>query len=109
MRRSIERMISVNGVEAELHTVKGIFSQRVMLQLIASKSWQNMERMVPTGGELLRGQYLLLCSCRIPIEAADTVVMGNRTFVIRRIEPIRYRNRELFYWGLCVEGGALEE
>lgn len=109
MRRSIERMISVNGVEAELHTAEGVFLQRVLLQLIASKSWQNMERMVPSGGELLRGQYLLLCSCRIPLQAADTVVVGNRTFMIRRIEPIRYRNRELFYWGLCVEGGVLEK
>lgn len=109
MRRSIERMISVNGVDAVLHTAGGTYSQRVLLQLIASKSWQNMERMVPSGGELLRGQYLLLCSCRIPVQAADTVVVGNRTFIIRRVEPIRYRNRELFYWGLCVEGGVLEE
>lgn len=109
MRRSIERMISVNGVEAELHTAQGTYSQRVLLQLIASKSWQNMERMVPSGGELLRGQYLLLCSCHIPVQAADTVVVGNRTFIIRRVEPIRYRNRDLFYWGLCVEGGVLEE
>ena len=81
---------------------------RGFLQHSGSKSWQNMERLIPTGGEVLRGQFLLICPSAIPIEAADTIVLGNRTFLLRRVEPFRFRDRNVFYWGLCVEGGTLE-
>lgn len=108
MRRTIERLIERNGTDVVIHTHGTTYRTRVLLQLVASKSWQNMERMIPTGGELLRGQFLLICPSAIPLEPADSIVLGKRTFQLRRVEPFRFRNREVFHWGLCVEGGVLE-
>ncbi len=108
MRRIIERLIENYGTNVVIHTHGTIYRSKVLLQLVASKSWQNMERMIPTGGEVLRGQFLLICPRSIPIEAADTIELGKRIFLLRRVEPFRYRDREVFYWGLCVEGGPLE-
>lgn len=108
MRRTIERLIIKNGTRVIIHTHGTTYDTKVLLQLVASKSWQNMERMIPTGGEVLRGQFLLICPSAIPIEPADTIVLGKRTFLLRRVEPFRFRDRNIFYWGLCVEGGTLE-
>lgn len=108
MRRTVERLIRNYGTRVSIHTHGTIYNSKVLLQLVASKSWQNMERMIPTGGEVLRGQFLLICPSAIPIEAADTIVLGDRTFLLRRVEPFRFRDRNVFYWGLCVEGGTLE-
>ena len=108
MRRTVERLIETYGSLVKIYTHGTTYTSKVLLQLVASKSWQNMERMIPTGGEVLRGQYLLICPSSIPVEAADTIVLGGRTFLLRRVEPFRYRDRDVFLWGLCVEGGTME-
>lgn len=108
MRRTIERLIESYGTRVYIHTHGTVYDSKVLLQLVASKSWQNMERLIPTGGEVLRGQFLLICPSAIPIQAADTIISGDRTFLLRRVEPFRFRDRDMFYWGLCVEGGSME-
>ena len=109
MRRTVERLIEHHGSQVTIHTHGTIYRSKVLLQLVASRSWQNMERLIPTGGEVLRGQFLLICPSAIPIEPADTIILGERTFLLRRVEPFRFRDRNVFFWGLCVEGGALEQ
>lgn len=109
MTRTIRRIIKTNGVQATVYASGVTYHDKILLQIVASKSWQNMERMIPSGGELMRGQYLLICPHYIHLKPADTIIMNERTFVVRRAEPIRYRNKVMFYWGLCVEGGVLEE
>ncbi len=108
MRRTVERLIWNHGSHVIIHTHGTTYNTKVLLQLVASKSWQNMERLIPTGGEVLRGQFLLICPSAIPIQAADTIILDKRTFLLRRVEPFRFRDRPVFYWGLCVEGGTLE-
>ncbi len=105
MKRVVNSIIYQHGTDTRLITQAGIYNVKAFLQLVTSKSWQNMERMVPTGGEIPRGQYLYIGPAYVPVQPADTVQVSGHTYVIRRADTIYYRNEPLFIWGLCVEGG----
>lgn len=106
MRAVIERLIQQYGTTATITSQTMQRTVKVFLQLVTSKSWQNMERMVPAGGEILRGQFLLIVPPGEQLFAADTVAVGDRVFIVRRADAIWLRDKRLFYWGLCVEGGG---
>lgn len=106
MRAIIERMLEKYGNDVYISTGGAITTGRLFLQLVASKNWQNMERMYPTGGRVLRGQYLFIATVNTPARGSDLIIMGDRTFVIRRADTVSFHGEDLFVWGLCVEGGG---
>lgn len=82
MKRRIAALIRRYG-----SSVQAVFPDRTeivraFLQPVTSRSWQNMDHMIPTGGEVPRGQFLYIGPPELDIRGA-----------------------ELFLWGLCVEGG----
>lgn len=87
-----------NGTNTYRHT-------RAFLRLVTSKSWQNMERMIPDCGEIPRGQFLYIGPPELMLNGGDFVVYDTRTFIVRRADAIVFRNDRLFVWGLCVETG----
>ncbi len=106
MKEVIARLIDAYGNDLTV-TADGVETQtRAFLQLVTSKSWQNMERMIPSVGEVPRGQYLYLGSPDIPLKAYDSIVMDGRSFLVRRADAILHQSERIFIWGLCVEGGA---
>ena len=90
-----------NGTNTYRHT-------RAFLQLVTSKSWQNMERMVDTGGIIPRGQYLFIAPPELASKPVECLIVGGRAYTVRRADTILYRNEQLFTWGLCVEGGDID-
>ncbi len=106
MKELISRLIDRYGNDVEV-TSGGITTQvHAFLQLVTSKSWQNMERMVPTIGEVPRGQFLYLGPPHIKLSGYDQITMDGRSFIVRRADAILYQSERIFIWGLCVEGGA---
>lgn len=81
---------------------------RAFLQLVTSKSWQNMERMGPVCGEVLRGQYLYIGPPDIPLNGGEFLRTRGGYFTVRRANIIYLRDEGLFTWGLCVENGVSE-
>ena len=77
-----------------------------ILQPVTSKSWQNMERMIPNVGEIPRGQYLYIGPIARTLNSGDTIDFDGRHFVVRRADRVFFQNEALFVWGLCVEGGG---
>lgn len=108
MKNLIAQKMQTYGVEATFRSSSGVSSRKVFFQPITSKSWQNMERMVPVGGEILRGQYLLITPPDTRIETASSVLINAHTYIIRRIDTIYYQEAPIFLWGLCVEGGEAD-
>ncbi len=106
MKAIMERLIRQHGTDVTIIGENKRLRGRIFLQLVASKNWQNMERMIPTGGELLRGQFLLIAPTALAVEGGDQIFFEDRVFIVRRIDSVIYRNRQLFRWGLCVEGGG---
>lgn len=106
MKKLITRLIKTYGNEVTVCTGQEERTIKAFMQLVTSKSWQNMERMVPSGGEIPRGQFLYLGPADVPLSGYDTIIMDGRTFIVRRADAILYRSERIFIWGLCVEGGA---
>ena len=106
MRSIIERVIrdygsTVVAVRGEERT-----TFRAFLQLVTSKSWQNMERAIGPLGEIPRGQYLYLGPADQPIAQADYLQCGDRKFLVRRAEALLFQDEPVYVWGLLVEKGG---
>lgn len=105
MKKLVSKLIDRYGSRMIITTATRQVTIRGFLQLVTSKSWQNMERMVSTGGEIPRGQYLYVGPADLILHGHDTIVTGGHTYIVRRADRIYYRDEPLFIWGLCVEGG----
>ena len=72
---------------------------RAFLQLVTSKSWQNMERVFGPLGEIPRGQYLYIGPAAQDVAQAEFLRCGGT-------ESIYVGDEALYIWGLCVRKGA---
>lgn len=88
-------------VSAEEHkTVRGFF------RAVNSKSWQNMESVVSLLGEISRGQYVYIGPADVAVKEGDTLLLGEKSYLFRRVEPYYFGNQPIYQWGLCVEKGV---
>ena len=88
----------VSGEENK--TVRGFF------RAVNSKSWQSMESEASLLGEITRGQYAYIGPVDVAVQEGDTVTLGEKTYLFRRVEPYYYGNEAIYNWGLCVEKGV---
>ena len=107
MKKLISRLIDRYGTDLTIVTERGRVNRKGFLQLVASKSWQNMERMLCTGGEIPRGQYLYIGDADLELKGRDVIMTGGKNYIVRRADFIVYRSEPIFVWGLCVEGGDI--
>ena len=86
--------------EGTTKTVRGFF------RAVNSKSWQNMESVASLLGEISRGQYVYMGPVGVSVREGDTLVLGSRAYLFRRVEAYYYGNQPIYQWGLCVEKGV---
>ena len=86
--------------EGTTKTVRGFF------RAVNSKSWQNMESVVSLLGEISRGQYVYLGPADREVKEGDTLLLGEKSYLFRRVEPYYFGNQPIYLWGLCVEKGV---
>lgn len=106
MRRTVEKIMAQYGTDMTLvrsgvqKTVRGFF------RAVNSKSWQSMESEATLLGEISRGQYAYIGPVGVAVQEGDTVKLGEKTYLFRRVEPYWYGNEAVYLWGLCVEKGV---
>ena len=91
-------MTIVSGEEER--TARGFF------RAVNSKSWQNMESVASLLGEISRGQYVYIGPVGTVVKEGDTLVLGRKSYLFRRVEPYYFENQPIYLWGLCVEKGV---
>ncbi len=91
--------MTIAGREGE-QTVRGFF------RAVNSKSWQSMESEATLLGEISRGQYAYMGPSEVPVKEGDTLKLGEKTYLFRRVEAYYYGNQAIYLWGLCVEKGV---
>ncbi len=106
MRAIIENLIESYGSAVTAVENGREHSFRAFLQLVTSKSWQNMERVFGPLGEIPRGQYLYIGPAAQDVAGADVLRVGGTEYLVRRAEPILVGDEALYIWGLCVRKGA---
>ena len=89
----------LTGADTE-KKVRGFF------RAVNSKSWQSMESEATLLGEITRGQYAYIGPADGGAKEGDTLSLGGRNYLLRRVELYYYGNRPLYQWGLCVEKGV---
>ena len=88
------------GLRVEDTEVTGFFYS------VNSRSWQNMEQAVGPLGEIPRGQYICILPAATAAKAGDTIVVGEKSYRIRRVEDMRSGEQVVYRWSLCVERGG---
>lgn len=96
-KHGTDMVIVSNGTQK---TARGFF------RAVNSKSWQSIESEATMLGEITRGQYVYLGPVGVTVKEGDTLQLGGRSYLFRRVEPYYYGNQVVYQWGLCVEKGV---
>ena len=106
MKHRVESLLGKYGTSLEIlsegkeKTVRGFF------RAVNSKSWQSMESEATLLGEISRGQYVYIGPVEAQVQEGDTLRLGGKEYLFRRVEVYRYREESLYQWGMCVEKGV---
>ena len=106
MRTRIENIMARYGTDMTIVSNKKENSVRGFFRAVNSKSWQSMESEATMLGEITRGQYVYLGPADVAVKEGDSLKVGGRSYLFRRVEPYYYRNEAVYQWGLCVEKGV---
>ena len=109
MKKTIDGIIACCGMDLVLMKAQGAVSIRALLQVMRSKSQDNVQRAFGPLGEVPKGGYVLIAPMEPTVEVGDELRWGARLFDVRRAEPMMYGNEALYIWGLCVEKGGGDE
>ena len=106
MRQTVERLMEKYGTDMTIVSDTETKTARGFFRAVNSKSWQSMESEATLLGEISRGQYAYIGPVGIGVSEGDTMVLGGREYLFRRVEPYYYGNEAVYLWGLCVEKGV---
>ena len=106
MRVMVEKILAQYGTDMVVTGSAGSKTVRGFFRAVNSKSWQSMESVATPLGEIFRGQYAYIGPMSAGVREGDTLTLGDRTYLFRRVEPYYYRNQAVYQWGLCVEKGV---
>ena len=106
MKRMVEKILNQFGTDMVLQSGTETKTVRGLLQAVNSASWQSIESEATLLGEISRGQYTYIGPVATLVHEGDTLTLGEKTYLLRRVEPYWYRNQKIYLWGLCVEKGV---
>jgi len=106
MRQTVEKVMARHGTDMCIVSNGTEKAARGFFRAVNSKSWQSMESEANMLGEITRGQYVYMGPADIAVKEGDTLLVGNRSYLFRRVEPYYYGNEVVYLWGLCVERGV---
>lgn len=106
MKKTVEKILKTWGTDMVLQSSSGTSCVRGLLQAVNSASWQSLESEATLLGEISRGQYTFIGPVASGAREGDTLVLGQKSYLLRRVEPYYYCNQAIYLWGLCVEKGV---
>ena len=106
MKRMIEKVMAQYGTDMTIVSGEEEKAVRGFFRAVNSKSWQSMESEATLLGEISRGQYAYVGPVAVSVLEGDTLRLGERTYLFRRVEPYYYGSQAVYTWGLCVEKGV---
>ncbi len=105
MRGLMDQMFRRYGTDAVILREDGRQEVKAFFHSVNSRSWQNMERMFFSLGEIHRGQYICVLPVSARAAAGDTLRIKGRFFKLRRVEEMFVKGQSVYRWCLCVEKG----
>ena len=106
MRTQVEKILAQYGTDMTIVSVGNTRTVRGFFRAVNSKSWQSMESEATLLGEISRGQYSYIGPGDAAVAEGDTLLLGEKSYLFRRVESYWYGNQPIYQWGLCVEKGV---
>ena len=106
MRAVVEKVMAVHGTDLTITSGTETKTARGFFRAVNSKSWQSMESEATLLGEITRGQYVYMGPAGVMVKEGDTLTLGQKQYLFRRVELYYYGNQAIYQWGLCVEKGV---
>ena len=106
MRATVESVMAKHGTDLTIVSGSETKTARGFFRAVNSKSWQSMESEATLLGEISRGQYAYMGPADAGVKEGDTILLGDRVYLLRRVELYYYGNQAIYQWGLCVEKGV---
>ena len=100
LRQHGTQMTIRNGLNDTEREVKGFF------QPARTKSWQNTSAEATPLGMVSQGQYVYIGPAGQQVQTGETLEVGQKDYMLRRVEPVYYGEEIAYYWGMCVEKGG---
>lgn len=109
MFRLVGKVLNRYGSEIVLQRGEKRTGFRGFFHHTASRDWHNMEKVFSPLGQIPRGQYALIAPADLGLKVGDILEHNGKSYGLRRVETILFRDDALYCWGLCVERGATTE
>lgn len=106
MVKMIGTVLKKYGTDLTITGTDGTRTLRGFFRAVNSKSWQSMESEATLLGEITRGQYAYIGPADGGVREGDTITLGEKTYLLRRVELYYFGNQAIYQWGLCVEKGV---
>ena len=106
MKAVVEKILRQHGTDLTITSGGTTKTVRGFFRAVNSKSWQSMESEATLLGEITRGQYAYIGPAEGGAGEGDTLTLGGRNYIFRRVEIYYYGNQAIYQWGLCVEKGV---
>jgi hypothetical protein len=106
MQKMFQKLLQEHGSDliyshdGQEEAIRGFF------RMVNSTSWQSIEKEATPLGEMSRGQYVYIGSPEHSIREGETLQRGAKSYLIRRAEPVWYKDALIYVWALCVEKGV---
>lgn len=108
MKKMVDGILRQYGTEMTLvHEGKPV-PVRGFFHHFRSTSWQNIVEVATPMGEISRRQYVFIAPADTQMQEDDTLIVGQRHYILRRVEPFYYGDIISYLWAMCVEKGVNE-
>lgn len=91
------------GREVTLVREENCRSFRAFFQPVPSGSYQSMHTHALPLGQLSQGQYTCLGPLGMGLRRGDVLRVGEKSYLVRRVETVSGGDTELYQWALCTE------
>ena len=106
MQKTVDNLFARYGTDMVWVCNETEKNVRGFFRAVNTTSWQSLESEATPLGEISRGQYAYIGPVGAEVKEGDTLRLGEKTYLFRRVEPYYYGNQKVYLWGLCVEKGV---
>ncbi len=106
MREKVDKILLQYGQEVTLRSGDTTKTVRCFFQPVNFTSWLRIENSAMPLGENSRGRYTYIGQADVPVKEGDVLVVGDREYLMRRVDPYYYHREVVYLWALCVEKGG---
>lgn len=109
MKRMVDGILQKYGTTMYLSHDGYILPVKGFFHPFRTTSWQNVVNVASPIGEISRRQYIFVGPADQELHEMDILMVGQRHYLFRRVEPYYYGEKVVYQWALCVEKGVNEQ